>query len=77
MNVANEVQRCVLKSDFSEIKTSFHQLKNQVEDENSQMLGVIRDLKDNFSELSKKFSMALEKIRTDPREQWSSAQHNI
>lgn len=55
----------MFKTEFQEVKNNFHLLKQQVEDENSQMVGVIRDIKDNFSELSKKFSMSIEKIKND------------
>ena len=55
---------CVLNNKFQELVANFHNLKNQIDDENSTMHGVIREQKDKMSEVIKKFKMAQEKMES-------------
>lgn len=65
---------CVLNNRFQELVASFHNLKNQIDDENSTMHGVIREQKDKMSEVIKKFKLAQEKMEEKLDERTQTAQ---
>ena len=58
----DDVKFCVKNEEYITTKLGCQNLKNQLEDENKQMQGIIRDLRDKVGEMSKKYQMAVEKV---------------
>jgi len=57
------VKSCALDKDLGLLKEKVDNLKTQMEDENAGMYTIVREQRDKASELSKRFTMTVEKLQ--------------
>lgn len=60
MAVANNLKSCVLKSELNDLDKKMTSVKLKVEDDTATLLQNMRNMKNDFSELSKKFTISID-----------------